>query len=72
MARLTLAKLRELKERLRKISIKPYKGYFGLSPKGLFEIKSEEELKRLAKSSPFDVNDIGVFPRLFYKGADYG
>lgn len=51
MAVLTVAKLRELKEQLKKVSIKPYKGYFGLGLNGLFEIKNQEEFERLKRRS---------------------
>lgn len=46
---LTLSKLMQIKKKLEAISIKPYKGYFGLNRNGFFEIKTQEEFERLKK-----------------------
>lgn len=47
---LTLSKLRQIKKMLEKISIKPFKGYFGLNHNGLFEIKNQKEFEKLREA----------------------
>lgn len=44
---LTTDKLRTISKELEKCAMKPYKGFFGFGPNGLFEIKTEQEYQSL-------------------------
>jgi hypothetical protein len=54
MTELTLEKLKEISQHCKKYALKPYKGFLGLGPEGLFEIQSQEELNFLKQTEDGD------------------
>jgi len=48
---LTLKKLKEIKQQMDAVAIKPFKGYVGMDKNGFFEIKSQEQFDKLKEMS---------------------